>query len=89
MSAQPAITVDPTAAAQNRYNLALHRLESVGTRALAEQVAAAVSTIESHKPDFELYLHDAVRSRDERLIGKLVLRALEHHRHHQALAACE
>ncbi len=77
---------DDRAARANRYELALHNLENANPQQLCLQVIEALNNADS---EFDLYLHDAIHRRDEKLIGKLLLKAVELHRHHVAEGVSE
>lgn len=72
------MTADEEAARLNRYSLELHRLESATPRLVVGQVLEA---IESADGGFDVFVADAIKRNDEKLVGKLVIAALTRYRH--------
>lgn len=76
-----ALTADDEAARNNRYQLALARLEAVTPRIFMGHMLDA---IQSTDDTFGMLLQDATKRGDEKLVGKLVMRALNLWRHREA-----
>lgn len=75
------ITADERAACLNRIELAIHRLRAVTPAVHVIQLAQA---IKSGDELFNILLQQATNEDDERLVGKLVLRALNMWRYREA-----
>jgi Cu/Ag efflux pump CusA len=72
------MSANEEAARLNRYSLAMNRLETATPRAIGGQMLDALEATDNQ---FDLFLADAIKRSDEKLIGKLVIAALQKHRH--------
>ena len=78
---QPAMTCDEEAARLNRYSLELHRMESATPRMVVGQLLEAIENADN---GFDMFIADAIKRNDEKLVGKLVCAALTRYRHKAA-----
>ena len=83
-----ALTPAEEAARHALYQRELHRLEAVAPRIHASHILDALQSVDD---TFDALMQDACMRGDEKLVGKLVLRALSLWRHREAdeRADCE